>query len=78
MYHVLNSMLAIAAVGILVTAFTLFNGRRRTVGGVHLPPGPVPLPLVGNFLSIDAKEPWKTYSAWASRYGMLESYVPPL
>ncbi|KAG1751948.1 cytochrome P450 [Suillus occidentalis] len=36
-----------------------------------LPPGPVLLPLLGNFLSIDTKEPWLTYTEWGTTCGDL-------
>ncbi|KIJ11833.1 hypothetical protein PAXINDRAFT_33646, partial [Paxillus involutus ATCC 200175] len=34
-----------------------------------LPPGPTPIPLLGNALSVDTEEPWKTYTAWNAAYG---------
>ncbi|KAG6370812.1 cytochrome P450 [Boletus reticuloceps] len=63
-------MQALVAVGVVVvSALTLLKRRRRTVHGYRLPPGPAPLPLVGNLFSIDGKRPWITYAEWATRYG---------
>ncbi|EMD33676.1 hypothetical protein CERSUDRAFT_141968 [Gelatoporia subvermispora B] len=34
-----------------------------------LPPGPKPLPLVGNALDVPSDLPWRTYAQWANTYG---------
>ncbi|KAG2367963.1 cytochrome P450 [Suillus spraguei] len=34
-----------------------------------MPPGPTPLPVLGNVLSLDVARPWLTFNAWKSIYG---------
>ncbi|EGO24745.1 hypothetical protein SERLADRAFT_449501 [Serpula lacrymans var. lacrymans S7.9] len=34
-----------------------------------LPPGPTPLPIVGNMLTVNPTEPWITYTEWGKAYG---------
>ncbi|OCH88112.1 cytochrome P450 [Obba rivulosa] len=34
-----------------------------------LPPGPKPLPFIGNALDVPVTLPWRTYAQWAKRYG---------
>ncbi|KAG2126528.1 cytochrome P450 [Suillus clintonianus] len=53
----------------IVIAFARFRQNRQNKP--RLPPGPVPLPLLGNLLSVDTKEPWLTYTEWGAAYGDL-------
>ncbi|KAG2090009.1 cytochrome P450 [Suillus discolor] len=54
---------------VAVKALKLFIKKRQN--NAPLPPGPVPLPLLGSVLSIDACQPWLTYTKWSAMYGDL-------
>ncbi|KAG2127550.1 cytochrome P450 [Suillus bovinus] len=54
---------------VAVTAFGRFIKKQQN--NLSLPPGPVPLPLLGNVLSVDTQEPWLTYTEWGAAYGDL-------
>ncbi|KAH0830104.1 hypothetical protein J3R83DRAFT_1442 [Lanmaoa asiatica] len=44
--------------------------RNRIKENVYsLPPGPTPFPLLGSAFSVNAKEPWLTYTKWQEKYG---------
>jgi hypothetical protein len=53
--------------GLLVLGFYHRQNSRRN--GLPLPPGPKPLPIVGNMFDMPDEKPWVTYREWNEQYG---------
>lgn len=60
-------MLLIAGLLALTVLFIWLQFRRTSQYPV--PPGPKPLPLVGNIFDLTAKELWRRVTDWAQQYG---------
>jgi len=69
--HVVHQPFFVSA-GIVSFAFLLwilvFNRGAKSRDLLY-PPGPKPLPLVGNLHQVNTAEPWLTYTAWKKKYG---------
>jgi hypothetical protein len=57
----------LAALSFLATLWAIRDNRRR--GGVPYPPGPRPLPIIGNLLDIPKEFSWLEYARLSEKYG---------
>ena len=67
-------MTALAVLDALVVLTSLswistIVSRKRKVGDLPLPPGPPPMPIVGNFSEMLLPESWVIAMEWAKKYG---------
>ncbi|KAF8142014.1 cytochrome P450 [Boletus edulis] len=65
-----TQLAALAALTLVsVDIIRRFIRNRIERKGYPLPPGPTPLPLIGSVLSVNTKEPFRTYTEWRAKYG---------
>ncbi|KAF7911779.1 uncharacterized protein EAE98_011894 [Botrytis deweyae] len=58
---------AVVFAGLLVSVY-IFT-RRKSISALPLPPGPKPLPIIGNAHQAPKTHGWRTYCEWSKQYG---------
>lgn len=62
----------IAAAGLAIALVKRLSSRSNEL---PYPPGPKPLPFLGNIRDIPLVNPWITYTEWGRAYGQLYVYI---
>lgn len=60
---------------ISVTLLATIHQEMKKRKAVLLPPGPPPIPIIGNVRGIDVNAPWLTYTEWGKQYGACSDMV---
>ena len=67
-------IIAASVILALVLWQLLSKKSRGNPQGLPLPPGPKPLPLIGNALDMPKDYPWKTFQKWCKQYGTSHTF----
>jgi hypothetical protein len=63
-----QTMAYLGGAAVIMLFWRLLWGRRNNVK-LPLPPGPRPLPLIGNLLDLPTDYEWLVYDEWFKKYG---------
>ncbi|KAJ3557115.1 hypothetical protein NM688_g1644 [Phlebia brevispora] len=67
----MSLLLNVLDLGLILFAVWLLRKIASGRSGGPLPPGPKPLPIIGNVLDMPTHYPWKTFCEWRQRWGSL-------
>ncbi|XP_060761772.1 cytochrome P450 2C42 [Neoarius graeffei] len=62
----MDSFTTLLLLGLVIALLMLLRWRNKPL---NCPPGPKPLPLLGNLLTMDTRAPFKTFLKWSKTYG---------
>ncbi|KAG0700273.1 cytochrome P450 [Suillus ampliporus] len=60
---------ALVVVFLVIIGVTTSSTKKKARGHFPLPPGPKPLPILGNLHRMNINFPWITYKEWSDTYG---------
>ncbi|KAH7929834.1 cytochrome P450 [Leucogyrophana mollusca] len=64
-----NTLFAVFCGAVAASLYLSATWRSKpTASALPFPPGPRPVPILGNILHIDTSEPWLTYAQWKKKY----------
>ena len=76
MYSLLSIIDILALLSFLLVIRAVRDHRRR--GGLPYPPGPRPLPIVGNLFHVPTEFTWLGFTRFSKEYGMNDILFPAL